>query len=463
MAGSQPLTMPRTLGRWDLVLLNIVAIVNINNVPPVAVYGWASLGLWMLAFCAFFVPEAIAVLILGRRYPGEGGIYLWTRKAFGDAHGFLSGWCYWTNNLFYVPVLLVYMAGIFAFAGGAAGAEALVNQKLFVLGVSVGWLALIAFANIRGLAVGKWIQNVGGLAASASIALVLAAAAAAWASGAGSRAPALTGVSWEMAASFAVMCNAMVGIELASTMGDEIRDPVRDLAPAIFIGGTVSIASYLLVTGAVLTLVPVEDVGAIQGIMQAVGVGAQAANLSWMIVPLAIVMGLATGGAASAWFAGSSRIPFAAGLERALPAALGRIHPRWHSPHVALTTCAVLAAGFTVFSMVGSSVAEAYQVLLKAAVVIQLIPFIYLFLALVKADGVSAAARTAGVVGFVTTAFGLCAAFLPTADVTSVALFETKMVIGVAGPTAIGWFLFKRAQRAEIRSVRLKPDQTRPA
>ena len=103
--------------------------------------------------------------------------------------------------------------------------------------------------------------------------------------------------------------------------------------------------------------------------------------------------------------------------------------------------------------MVGSSVAEAYQVLLRAAVVIQLIPFIYLFLALIKADGVSAGARAAGVVGLVTTAFGLGAAFLPTADVTSVALFETKMVVGVVGPTAVGWLLFKRAQRvgADLR------------
>jgi positive regulator of sigma E activity len=90
-------------------------------------------------------------------------------------------------------------------------------------------------------------------------------------------------------------------------------------------------------------------------------------------------------------------------------------------------------------------------VLLKAAIVIQLIPFIYLFLALIKADSVSAGARSAGVVGLVTTAFGLCAAFLPTADVTSVALFESKMIIGVVGPTAVGWFLFKRAQR-ESRS-----------
>src|SRR5499426_1847940 len=155
--------IPRTLGRWDLVLLKVVAIVNINNVPLVAVYGWASLGLWGLAFLLFFVPEAIAVLTLSRRYPGEGGIYLWTRKEFGDAHGFLSGWCYWTNNLFYIPVLLVYMSGIFAFAGGEARAESLVNQKLFVAAVSFGWLALMAVASIRGLRVGKWIQNIGGL------------------------------------------------------------------------------------------------------------------------------------------------------------------------------------------------------------------------------------------------------------------------------------------------------------
>jgi glutamate:GABA antiporter len=442
--------MPRALGRWDLVLLKIVAIVNINNVPPVAVYGWASLGLWGLAFVTFFIPEAIAVLMLSRRHPGEGGIYLWTRREFGEAHGFLSGWCYWTNNLFYVPVLLVYMAGIFAFAGGEARAADLVNQKLFVGAVSFGWLALIAVANIRGLAVGKWIQNIGGLGASLSVALVLGAAVAARTGGVGTHAPAITGVSWEMTTSFAIMCNALVGIELSSTMGDEIRDPARDLKPAIAIAGAVSIASYLLVTGAVLTLVPVDRLGVIQGVMQAVSAGANAAHIGWIVVPLAIVMGVATGGAASAWFAGSSRIPFVAGLTSALPRSLGRVHPRWHSPHIALATCAVLAGVFTALSLAGSSVAEAYQVLLKAAVVIQLIPFIYLFLALARTTDVSTAARAAGAVGLATTVFGLGAAFLPTADVTSVPLFETKLIVGVVGPTALGWFLFKRAQRSHL-------------
>ena len=447
---SEPvLAIPRTLGRWDLVLLKIVAIVNINNVPPVAVYGWASLALWSLAFGAFFVPEALAVLILSRRYPGEGGIYLWTRREFGDLHGFLSGWCYWTNNLFYVPVLLVYMAGIFAFAGGEARAADLVNQRLFVGAVSFGWLAIIAAANVRGLAVGKWIQNIGGASTFLSVGLVLAAAAVVKTRGGGAHAPAWVPASWEMTTSFAVMCNALVGLELASTMGDEIRDPRRDLGPAIAMAGLVSIASYLLVTGAVLTLVPIDRLGVIQGVMQAVTAGAAAAHIGWIVAPLAIVMGLATGGAASAWFAGSSRVPFVAGLSSALPAALGHIHPRWGSPYVALMTCAVLAAAFTMFSLAGSSVAEAYQVLLKAAVVIQLIPFTYLFLALVKTTGVMMVSRLAGMVGLLTTVVSLFAAFLPTADVTSVGLFETKMLIGVFGPTAVGWFLFRRAQRAQ--------------
>ncbi len=349
-------SIPRTLGRWDLILLKIVAIVNINNVPAVAVYGWTSLVLWTVAFATFFVPEAIAVMTLSRRYPGEGGIYLWIRQEFGEAHGFLSGWCYWTNNLFYVPVLLVYMAGIFAFAGGEARAAALVNQKLFVGAMAFGWLAFITLANVRGLASGKWIQNVGGLSAFASVALVLGAAGAVWLVGVGTPAPAMTNVTWEMTTSFAVMCNALVGIELASTMGDEIRDPARDLGPAIAIAGVVSIGSYLLVTAAVLTLVPVEGLGVIQGVMQAVAAGAHAAGIAWIVAPLAIVMGLGTGGAASAWFAGSSRVPFVAGLTSALPPALGRVHPQWRSPHVALITCAVLTATFTAFSLVGSSV-----------------------------------------------------------------------------------------------------------
>lgn len=174
-AGGLAPRVARALGRMDLILLNIVAVVNINGVPPTAVYGLVSVLLWALAFLTFFVPEAFAVLALSKKHPGEGGIYLWTRREFGEGHGFLAGWCYWTNNLFYVPVLLLYMAGIVAYGGGP-GSAGLVDSRLFVGGVAFGWLAFMAALNIRGLAFGKWIQNIGGISAALSGGLVLVAA-----------------------------------------------------------------------------------------------------------------------------------------------------------------------------------------------------------------------------------------------------------------------------------------------
>jgi amino acid transporter len=451
---SEPAHPPveRTLGRWDLVLLKIVAIVNLNNVPATAVYGGFSLVLWTLAFLAFFVPEAIAVLVLSRRYPGEGGIYLWIRQQFGEGHGFLAGWCYWATNLFYVPVLLVYMAGVFAFAGGEARAAGLAESKTFVAVLAFGWLVFMTMANVRGAAIGKWIHNIGGMSSLASVVLVLVAAGAAIAAGVQAEVPAITGVSWDAAASFAVMCNALVGVELASTMGDEIRDPERDLAPAVAIAGVISILSYLLTTAAVLVLVPVSEVGVLQGIMQAIGIGAAATGLSALVPPLALVMGLAIGGAASAWFAGSARVPFVAGLTSALPEVLGRVHPVYKSPYVALIATAACCAFFTLLSMLGSSVNEAYQVLLKSAVVLQMIPFTYLFLTLIQTNGIQGWARAAGVVGLVTTVTGLVVAFLPTSDVGDVWIFELKLAAGVLAPLAVGWYLYRRATRAEDRA-----------
>ncbi len=167
------------------------------------------------------------------------------------------------------------------------------------------------------------------------------------------------------------MCFAFIGIELASTMSDEIKNPERDIKRSIVIVGAIAIVSYLLVTDALLALVPAGELGAIQGVMQAVSRGAEAAGAAWLVAPIAVVMALSIGGAASAWFAGPARILFVAGLDRALPKELGRVHPRWGSPHVALITCAVLSAALTALSLTGSTVAEAYQVLLRATVVHQ--------------------------------------------------------------------------------------------
>ena len=134
--------LPRTLTFRDLLLFKLVAIVNMSLLTPQASLGRPALWLWVVAFALFFVPEVVAVLALSKRYPEEGGLYTWADRQFGPTHGFISGWYYWTGNLFYFPMQLVYLAGVIAYA--AQGAESrLVDDKTFVALVALGWLALV--------------------------------------------------------------------------------------------------------------------------------------------------------------------------------------------------------------------------------------------------------------------------------------------------------------------------------
>jgi hypothetical protein len=101
----------------------------------------------------------------------------------------------------------------------------------------------------------------------------------------------------------------------------------------------------------------------------------------------------------------------------------------------------------TALSLVGSTVNEAYQVLLRATVIINLVPFVYIFLALMTLDGATARERLAGGTGAAITTAGILAAFLPDESVTSVAVFEAKMLAGVFGPILLGLWLFRRSRR----------------
>jgi amino acid transporter len=157
-------------------------------------------------------------------------------------------------------------------------------------------------------------------------------------------------------------------------------------------------------------------------------------------------------------------VPFVAGFDHALPASLGRVHPRWGSPHVALTVQGVLSAACIVVTLAGSTVAEAYQIFLKASAVTTLVPFCYMFLGLARLGDVRWWQQAAGVMGFVVSGAGALAAFVPTSDVGNVVVFELKLVAGALGPMAVGLWLFARSRRpspAEAAPDR-GPRRTRP-
>jgi amino acid transporter len=456
--------LKRVLGRWDLVLLFVVAVFNLNVVPSIAANGGVTVWLWIVSLLLFFWPQGIAVIELAHRYPGEGGVYLWAKEVFGDFHGFLSGWCYWTNNMLYVPTVMLYFVGVSVYALGA-GHQGLADNKAFALVASLGLLALLTILNIVGLGVGKWLNNLGaigtGIAAATLIGLglIIYFRFGTTVSASEFRIPANPRF---LLNSFGVMCFGLVGLELASIMGDEIRDPQRTLPGAVAWGGVVSGALYVGATLTLLIAVGKNDISVLQGIVQAVSHMAGEVGVGWIVAPFALMLSLSIAGIGSAWMGGSARIPFVAGLDSYMPAWLGKVHSRYATPYAALIVQFVVSMILVILNFAVAGVQEAFQFLLSLAVVLQLVPFLYMFAALVKLAFSSRAGEgryskgtliASGLSGLITTILGIALVFFPARQVVSLRIYETWMFGGTAFFVGLAAFFFFVYGRRKPESV----------
>ena len=459
--------LKRALGRWDLVALFVVAVFNLNVVPSIAANGGVTVWLWLIALVMFFWPQGIAVIELAHRFPGEGGVYLWAKEVFGDFHGFLSGWCYWTNNMMYVPTVLLYFVGVSVFVLGP-GHEALADNKAFTVTVSLVLFVLLVALNIRGLGVGKWVNNLGGIGTGVAAATLVILGIVIW-----SRfGTPITASEFHIPKdprfvlnSFGVICFGLVGLELASVMGDEIQDPERNLPSAVAWGGVISGALYIAATVTLLMAVSKNDISVLQGIVQAVAHMASRVSVNWIVAPFAVMLSLSIAGIASAWLAGSARIPFVAGLDSYLPSWLGKVHPRYGTPYAALIVHAIVSILLVGLNFLGGSVQETFQKLLSLAVVLQLIPFIYIFAALLKLAFGDSFVRArysksvlilSGLSGLTTTILAIIVAFFPAQQITSLALYEVWMFGGTAlfiGLAAFFFFVYGRRKSTQAAAA----------
>jgi glutamate:GABA antiporter len=465
--------LKRVLGRRDLVLLFVVAVFNLNVVPSIAANGGVTVWLWIISLLLFFWPQGIAVIELAQRYPGEGGVYLWAKEVFGDFHGFLSGWCYWTNNMLYVPTVMLYFVGVSVYALGP-NHLGLADNKVFACIASLTLLGLLTVFNILGLGVGKWINNIGAAGTFVAAGVLIGLGVVIWSrfgsniSAADFRIPANPRFVLN---SFGVICFGLVGLELASVMGDEIEEPSRILPGAVAWGGVLSGALYV---GATLTLLIAvgKDVNVLQGIVQAVNHMASRVGIVWITIPFALLLSLSIAGIGSAWMGGSARIPFVAGLDSYMPSWLGTVHPRYATPHAALIVQGIVSALLVLVNFYGwwlwdkimgvlgllprlylspAGAGEVFQRLLSLAVVLQLVPFLYVFGALVKFSLTEAAPRgrygrismfLAGTSGLLTTILGIALVFFPTQQITSLWSYEIWMVGGTLAFIGLAVFFF---------------------
>lgn len=470
---SQP-SLIQALGLRDVVMMTVVAVVGLRWIARGARAGAPSVALWLLAWLLFFVPLAAVVAELSSRYPEQGGIYAWTRRAFGPAHAFLCGWCLWVNNLFYFPSLLLFAsANALAVVGGdyAALAESRTYAVVFVLAALWSCTAI----NIVGFGAAKWLQNVGSLGTWIPAALLIGAGATAFAlfGSATSFAPRELVPRGDVLGTISLwsaMCFAFSGFEITALVGQEVKRPSRTIPLGVALAGIAASAIYILGSASVLVAVPASALAERSGITDAVDLVADRAGLSGLGALTGGLLAASAIAGTSSWFAGAGRVPFAAGVDNLLPPAFARLHPRYRTPHVVLVLQAAAASLLfltSVFLTVTggrTTIQEAYDILVNLTILVYFVPYIYLFIcfvrlrnesdeAPVRVPGGPVVAWTLAGAGLVATVVSIALVFVPPSGTENVWNYE--MNLAVQGAALIGagglFYWFGRRRRTAAR------------
>jgi amino acid transporter len=459
----------KTMGFWDVLLFNIATVVGPRWIAAAGHNGTSSISLWIIAAVFFFVPGALVINELSSRFPEEGGLYVWAKEAFGPFHGFIAGWTYWIYTVFYFPGLLLASASMSAYIVGPHGAT-LSQNRSFQIEVSLALLIVAVSLNIIGLNIGKWLQNAGGVGTFLPLAILVALGAIialhhksvtqftthnmlpAW--------------NWDTVNFWSQIAFAFAGLELVSAMSEEVRDPRRTLPRAVYAAGALTAFIYIAGTFAILALVPAADLDPQSGVFHAITIGSVALKIGFLGILAALLVTVGNAGGVGSTVAGIARVPFVVGIDRYLPAAFGKIHPRWKTPWVSILVQGSVSGAILLISQLNDTTRGAYQFLIDAAIILYFIPFLYMFAAIIKlrhrpdreearapnshiilVPGGQPGVWISGGLGFLVILIGILVSLIPPGESASKLGFELKLLIGTLASILLGLILYWRGAR----------------
>ena len=463
---SDPNRPRRVMGFRDLLLFYVVTGISLRWIATAAAAGPSAIVIWIGAWLCFYTPLALSVIELSSRYPNEGGLYVWSKRAFGEFSGFMAAWTYWTSNLPYFPAVL-YFAALNVLYVRPDDWKHLSGNATYAIVFSLVTLTAATWLNVIGLDVGKWLHNVGALAMWIPVLIVIGMGLIAWHRFGSATTFSLHTMTPSVRLNdiifWSVLTFAFGGCETASFMGEEIKNARRTIPFALFFAGLSVAFCYIIGTVAVLLALPSSEISSLQGLVQAVAKTAERIHLPGILPLAAFLIALSNIGASGAYLAAVARLPFVAGIDHYLPPAFGKLHPRWGTPWVALVLQAAIGALFIFLGQAGTSVKGAYDVLVSMGVITYFIPYLYLFASMVKlqrepADenvirvpGGKPAAYVLAIVGFTTTLFTIALSVLPPPDEPNKPLAVFKIVGGCGALLLLGVWLYLSGKQSGLQ------------
>jgi amino acid transporter len=376
-------SLHRQLRLRDLVLTQVLCVVGSSWVGIAAGLGRAQALTWIAAMILFYLPMAVSVIYLNREMPLEGGLYVWARTAFGDLGGFMTAWNLWFYGIAITATILYPIPTELSYLIGPSAAWLPENHLVAFAIVAVVVLAITAAA-VRGLELGKWIHNIGGI--SILIVYCTLIVLPFWAMARHQQIhyeplplqlPQLNMIS--LALFGQMLFGALCGLEYIAILAGESKDAARSIGQSVVFASPIICAMFIAGTSSVLAFArgPIDFIAPIpQTLRYALGNNGLG-NLFAMMAILLVQFRLIA--AASFIFTGVTRLPMAAGWDHLIPVWFTRLHPRYRTPINSVAFTCALVLLLLILANIGVHAQEAFQVLSNAGITHYELAYIAMF------------------------------------------------------------------------------------
>ncbi len=454
------INIKKPLGLLSLAAINVIAIDSLRTLPFSAVFGFTAVFYYLMAAITFFIPVSLVAAELATGWPETGGVYVWTREAFGKKVGLVTIWLQWFYNIVWYPTIMSLIAVTIAYAINPA----LQSNKIYMLSVMMTVFWICTWINCLGMRAASWLSDISAIVGTILPMLLVIVLGAIWVFqghpsqiefSAKSFFPDLHNIH-NFVLLIAILYG-LVGMEMSASHAREVANPQRDYPKSVFYSIVIILTTLILGSLAISIVVPAKQLNIVSGLLQAFELFFQAFHLMWLMPVIAVLIVLGAIGGAAAWMIGPSKGMLMACRDGLLPAALGKVSKNNTPVRILILQGVIFTLLCSVFVLM-PTVSSGFWVLTDVTSILALLVYVAMFPAAIvlryKFPNRERAFQIPGgkvglwvicLLGLLTCLFGVVIGFVPPSQVPvgSVLKYELIIAVGVIlgclAPFGLSW------------------------
>lgn len=453
-------TNKKVLSVFGLVMINVIAVDSIRTLPMSAEYGFSLVFYYLLAGVLFFLPTALMSAELATGWPAAGGVYVWTKEAFGKKWAFFTIWTQWFYNISWYPTILSLIAATLAYCIDPN----LVNNKLYMLMVITVFFWGATFLNLQGMRMSSLLSNfsaIGGTIIPMMLIIIL-------------------GIIWVVSGRplqihFSIhtflpdlsniqnlvlltgVLYGLVGMEMSAVHSQEVKNPQKDYPKALLYSTSIILGSLIFASLAIAIVIPAKQLNLISGMLEAFEYFFAAFHLKWLMPVIALMIIVGAVGGVSAWLLGPAKGLLIAAEDGSLPAIFKKTN-KHNTPVTILFLQGILFSLLCLLFLWMPSVNSSFWLLSDITAVLSLLVYVMMFSAGIYLRYRYPHVRRAftipcgklgvwvvGGVGIISSVFTILIGFIPPSQIPigNVFVYEFLLIIGFVLVCLLPFFIYR--------------------